>query len=251
MERLKQLRVKLFADGADFDGIVALAANPLIRGFTTNPTLARNAGVRNYEEFGRKVLAAVPNRPVSLEVFADDFSGMIRQARAIASWGKNVNVKIPVTNTNREFAGEVIRQLSAEGIVVNVTAITTVDQVRRVAANLSPDVPAIVSVFAGRIADTGVDPAPMMAEAVKVLRERPKAELLWASPRELLNVFQADAVGCHIITATKDILAKLSLVGKDLDDYSLETVKMFRRDAVAAGFEIGDPVQDSSVRAVA
>jgi transaldolase len=251
MERLKQLRVKLFADGADFDSIVALAANPIIRGFTTNPTLARNAGVRNYEEFGRKVLATVPNRPVSLEVFADDFAGMIRQARAIASWGKNVNVKIPVTNTNREFSGEVIRQLSAEGIVVNVTAITTVDQVRRVAANLSPDVAAIVSVFAGRIADTGVDPAPMMAEGVKVLRERPKAELLWASPRELLNVFQADAIGCHIITATKDILAKLSLVGKDLDDYSLETVKMFRRDAVAAGFEIGDPVEDSSVRAVA
>lgn len=251
MDRLKQLRVKLFADGADFDGIVALAANPIIRGFTTNPTLARNAGVRNYEEFGRKLLAAVPNRPVSLEVFADDFPGMIRQARAIASWGKNVNVKIPVTNTIREFSGEVIGRLSAEGIVVNVTAITTVDQVRRVAANLSPDVPAIVSVFAGRVADTGVDPAPMMAEAVKVLRERPKAELLWASPRELLNVFQADAVGCHIITATKDILAKLSLVGKDLDDYSLETVKMFRRDAVAAGFEIGDPVEDSSVRAVA
>src|SRR6201996_2642874 len=164
MERLKQLRIKLFADGADFDGIVALAANPIIRGFTTNPTLARNAGVRNYEEFGRKVLAAVPNRPVSLEVFADDFAGMTRQARAIASWGKNVNVKIPVTNTNREFSGEVIRQLSAEGIVVNVTAITTVDQVRRVAENLSPDAPAIVSVFAGRVADTGVDPVPMMAE---------------------------------------------------------------------------------------
>jgi transaldolase len=251
MERLKQLRIKLFADGADFDSIVALAANPIIRGFTTNPTLARNAGVRNYEEFGRKVLAAVPNRPVSLEVFADDFAGMIRQARAIAGWGKNVNVKIPVTNTNREFSGEVVRQLSAEGIVVNVTAITTVDQVRRVAENLSPDVPAIVSVFAGRVADTGVDPVPMMAEAVKMLRQRPRAELLWASPRELLNVFQADAVGCHIITATKDVLAKLSLVGKDLDDYSLETVKMFRRDAVAAGFEIGDPVEDSIVRAVA
>lgn len=251
MERLKQLRIKLFADGADFDSIVALAANPIIRGFTTNPTLARNAGVRNYEEFGRKVLAAVPNRPVSLEVFADDFAGMIRQARAIAGWGKNVNVKIPVTNTNREFCGEVVRQLSAEGIVVNVTAITTVDQVRRVAENLAPDAPAIVSVFAGRVADTGVDPVPMMAEAVKVLQQRPKAELLWASPRELLNVFQADAVGCHIITATKDVLAKLSLVGKDLDDYSLETVKMFRRDAVAAGFEIGDPVEDSSVRAVA
>lgn len=251
MERLKQLRIKLFADGADFDSIVALAANPIIRGFTTNPTLARNAGVRNYEEFGRKVLAAVPNRPVSLEVFADDFAGMIRQGRAIAGWGENVNVKIPVTNTNREFSGEVIRQLSAEGTVVNVTAITTVDQVRRVAENLSPDAPAIVSVFAGRVADTGVDPVPMMAEAVKILQQRPRAELLWASPRELLNVFQADAVGCHIITATKDILAKLSLVGKDLDDYSLETVKMFRRDAVAAGFEIGDPVEDSTVRAVA
>jgi len=251
MERLKRLRVKLFADGADFDSIVALAANPMIRGFTTNPTLARNAGVRDYEQFGRKVLAAVPDRPVSLEVFDDDFSGMLRQARAIASWGKNVNVKIPVTNTNREFSGEVIRQLSAEGVVVNVTAIMTVDQVRRVADNLAPDVPAIVSVFAGRVADTGVDPVPLMAEAVKALQQRPKAELLWASPRELLNVFQADAIGCHIITATKDILAKLSLVGKDLDDYSLETVKMFRRDAVAAGFEIGDPVEDSSVRAVA
>jgi transaldolase len=251
MERVQQLRVKLFADGADFDSIVALAANPVIRGFTTNPTLARNAGVRDYEEFGRKVLAAVPDRPVSLEVFADDFAGMTRQARAIANWGKNVNVKIPVTNTNREFSGEVIRRLSAEGIVVNVTAITTVDQVRRVADHLSPDAPAIVSVFAGRIADTGVDPVPMMAEAVKVLRQRPKAELLWASPRELLNIFQADAVGCHIITATKDVLAKLSLVGKDLDDYSLETVKMFRRDAVAAGFEIGDAVEASSVRAVA
>jgi transaldolase len=251
MERLKQLRVKLFADGADFDGILALAADPTIRGFTTNPTLARNAGVRNYEEFGRKVLAAVPDRPVSLEVFADDFAGMIRQARAIASWGKNANVKIPVTNTSREFSGEVIRRLSAEGIIVNVTAITTLDQVRRVANHLSSDTPAIVSVFAGRIADTGVDPVPMMAEAVKVLLQRPKAELLWASPRELLNVFQADAVGCHIITATKDLLAKLSLVGKDLEDYSLETVKMFRRDAVAAGFEIGDPVGASQVRAVA
>ncbi len=251
MERLKQLRVKLFADGADFDTIVALAANPIIRGFTTNPTLARNAGVRDYEDFGRKVLAAVPDRPVSLEVFADDFAAMARQARVLASWGKNVNVKIPVTNTHREFSGDLIRRLSAEGIVVNVTAITTVDQVRRVAENLYPDAPAIVSVFAGRIADTGVDPVPMMAEAAQVLRQRPKAELLWASPRELLNVFHADAAGCHIITATKDILAKLSLVGKDLDEYSLETVKMFRRDAVAAGFEIGDPVEDSSVRAVA
>ena len=251
MERVNQLVIKLFADGADFDSLVKLAANPVIKGFTTNPTLARNAGVRNYEEFGRRLLAAVPDRPVSLEVFADDFVGMARQARTIASWGKNVNVKIPVTNTNSEFCGEVIRGLSAEGIVVNVTAITTIDQVRRVAESLSPNVPAIVSVFAGRIADTGIDPVPMMAEAVKMLRQRPQAELLWASPRELLNVFQADSVGCHIITATKDILGKLSLVGKDLDEYSLETVKMFRRDAVAAGFEIGDPIADSSVRAVA
>ena len=251
MQGLKQLRVKLFADGADFDSIVALAASPMIRGFTTNPTLARNAGVRDYEQFGRKVLAAVPDRPVSLEVFADDFPGMLRQARAIATWGKNVNVKIPVTNTNREFAGEVIRELSAEGVVVNVTAVMTLEQVRRIAEQLAPDVPAIVSVFAGRIADTGVDPVPMMAEAQKILRQRPNAELLWASPRELLNVFQADAIGCQIITATKDILGKLSLVGKDLDDYSLETVKMFRRDAVAAGFEIGDAGADSSVRAVA
>jgi transaldolase len=251
MERLRQLRVKLFADGADFDSIVTLAADPMIRGFTTNPTLARNVGVRDYEEFGRRVLAAVPDRPVSLEVLADDFAGMARQARAIASWGKNVNVKIPVTNTNREFSGEVIRRLSTEGVMVNVTAIMTIDQVRRVADNLAPDVPAIVSVFAGRIADTGIDPVPLMAEALKALRRRPKAELLWASPRELLNVLQADAIGCHIITATKDILGKLSLVGKDLDDYSLETVKMFRRDAVAAGFEIGDLVAEASVRAVA
>ena len=173
---------------------------------------------------------------------------MLRQARTIATWGKNVNVKIPVTNTKREFSGDVIRQLSADRVVVNVTAIMTVEQVRRVAEALAPETPAIVSVFAGRIADTGVDPVPLMAEALKILRERPKAELLWASPRELLNLFQADAIGCHIITATKDILAKLSLVGKDLDDYSLETVQMFRRDAIAAGFEINDGVGEPSAR---
>ena len=240
MERVNQLSIKVFADGADFDHIVKLAANPIIKGFTTNPTLARNAGVSDYEEFGRKVLAAVPDRPVSLEVFADDFPEMLRQGRAIATWGKNVNVKIPVTNTKREFAGDVIRQLSAEGVVVNVTAIMTVEQVERVAECLSPDTPAIVSVFAGRVADTGMDPVPLMTKALGALRGRPKAELLWASPRELLNIFQADSIGCHIITATKDVLAKLSLVGKDLDDYSLETVQMFRRDAVAAGFEIGN-----------
>jgi transaldolase len=238
MKCVNELTTKIFADGADFDQIIRLRANPAIKGFTTNPTLARNAGVADYEEFGRRVLAAVPNHPVSLEVFADDFSEMVRQAYAIAAWGKNVNVKIPVTNTKREFSGDVIRRLSGDGIVVNVTAIMTIDQVSRVVENLDRETPAIVSVFAGRIADTGRDPVPLMAEAVDIVRRRPKAELLWASPRELLNIFQADAIGCHIITATKDVLAKLPLVGKDLDAYSLETVEMFRRDAVAAGFEI-------------
>jgi transaldolase len=248
MQRVNQLSIKLFADGADYDSIVKLAANPIIKGFTTNPTLARNAGVTDYEEFGRKVLAAVPDRPVSLEVFADEFPEMLRQARTIATWGDNVNVKIPVTNTRKEFSGEVIRRLSSDGVVVNVTAIMTVEQVRQVAQCLDPDGPAIVSVFAGRIADTGVDPVPLMAEARKALGDRPKAELLWASPRELLNIFQADSVGCHIITATKDVLTKLSLVGKDLDAYSLETVQMFRRDAIAACFEIGEPVSAAGAR---
>ena len=238
MDRLGALRVKLFADGADLDGILHMYANPLIRGFTTNPTLMRKAGVSDYEAFARKVLATVPDRPVSLEVFADDFAEMARQARVIASWGPNVNVKIPVTNTRREFSGPVIRELSEAGVTLNVTAIQTLDQVRRVADALAPDAPAIVSVFAGRVADTGVDPVPLMREAVGVLARRPHAELLWASPREVLNVFQADDVGCHIITATNDILAKLPLVGKDLDDYSLETVEMFRRDALTAGYTI-------------
>jgi len=252
MDRLDQLKVKIFADGADFDGIVKLSGHPLVKGFTTNPSLARKAGVTDYEAFGRKVLAAVPDRPVSLEVFADDFDEMARQARAIATWGPNVNVKIPVTNTRKEFSGELIRELSEDGVTVNVTAILTLDQVRRVTAALSPKTPAIVSVFAGRIADTGVDPVPLMAEAVKILKTRPKAELIWASPRELLNIFQADDVGCHIITVTNDILSKLSLVDKDLEAYSLETVEMFRRDAVAAGFSIkADVAEKRAKRAVA
>ena len=252
MDRLNQLKVKIFADGADFDGIVKLSGHPLVKGFTTNPSLARKAGVTDYEAFGRKVLAAVPDRPVSLEVFADEFDEMARQARAIATWGPNVNVKIPVTNTRKEFSGELIRELSDDGVTVNVTAILTLDQVRRVTAALSPKTPAIVSVFAGRIADTGVDPVPLMAEAVKILKTRPKAELIWASPRELLNIFQADDVGCHIITVTNDILSKLSLVDKDLEAYSLETVEMFRRDAVAAGFSIkADVAEKRAKRAVA
>jgi transaldolase len=238
MPSTSDLRIKIFADGADLDAIIKLKPNPLIKGFTTNPTLARKAGVTDYEAFGRAVLAAVPDRPVSLEVFADEFEEMAWQARAIASWGPNVNVKIPVTNTRGEFCGDLIRELSADGVAVNVTAILTLDQIRRVADCLSPKTPAIVSVFAGRVADTGVDPMPLMAEAVRILESRPKAELLWASPRELLNIFHADAVGCHIITVTNDLLAKLAMVGKDLDGYSLETVKMFRNDAVAAGFSI-------------
>ncbi|HLW47010.1 MAG TPA: transaldolase [bacterium] len=238
MERLRGLRVKIFADGADLAGIMRLYGNPLIKGFTTNPTLMRKAGVDDYESFARTVLAAVPDRPVSFEVFADDFPAMLRQARTIASWGPNVFVKIPVTNTAGEFTGSVITDLAREGIALNVTAVLTVDQVRRVTACLARETPAIVSVFAGRVADTGVDPVPLMREALAVIAPRPKAELLWASPRELLNVFQADEIGCHIITVTHDVLAKLELVGRDLDDYSLETVKMFQRDAVAAGYSI-------------
>jgi transaldolase len=232
------LKIKLFSDGADFDGIMKMAANPRIQGFTTNPTLMRKAGITDYEGFGRKILAAIPDRPISLEVFADDLPGMLRQGRAIATWGKNVNVKIPVTNTKGEFTGPVIRELSKEGVVLNITAIMTVGQVEQVAEALDPSTPAIVSVFAGRVADTGIDPVPLMEQCLKALKDRPKAELLWASPRELLNVFQADACGCHIITATPDLLAKLSLVGKDLEEYSLETVKMFYNDASSAGYSI-------------
>ena len=241
MDWTTRLNVKIFADGADLDGILALAKKPWIKGFTTNPTLMRKAGIEDYEAFGRQLLALVPERPVSLEVFADDFATMIEQGRAIASWGANANVKIPVTTTTGEFTGPVIRALSASGIVVNVTAVMTLDQVGGVAQCLSPATPAIISVFAGRIADTGLDPVPVMTEAVRLLALRPKAELLWASPRELLNIFQADAVGCHIITVTHDALAKLPLVGKDLVEYSLDTVKMFHRDAQAAGYSIAIP----------
>jgi transaldolase len=238
MERLGRLSVKIFADGADFDGILAMYKNPLVKGFTTNPSLMRKAGITDYEKFARRLLAAVPDRPISFEVFADEPREMLRQAEIIASWGKNANVKIPVINTQREFMGRVIEALSQAGVTINVTAVMTLAQVRRIAACLAEDTPAIVSVFAGRVADTGVDPVPLMREAVKILAERPRAELLWASPRELLNIFQADEVGCHIITVTHDLLAKLGLIGKDLDGYSLETVETFHRDAAAAGYSI-------------
>lgn len=238
MPSINGLRVKLFADGADLAGILTLYRNPSIQGFTTNPTLMRKAGILDYEAFARNLLRAVPDRPVSLEVFADDEEEMEAQARAIASWGPNVNVKIPVTDQSGVFQGPLIQRLSRDGIIVNVTAVLTLDQVRRVTEALCPSTPAIVSVFAGRIADTGVDPAPTMRLARHVLRLRPRAELLWASPRELLNIFQADAAGCHIITVPSEILAKLNLVGKDLTRYSRETVTMFHRDAHAAAYRI-------------
>lgn len=241
MTDLKSLKIKIFADGADLASMKALYANPIIKGFTTNPTLMKQAGVTEYADFARNVLAAIPDRPVSFEVFADDFDEMERQAIEIASWGPNVNVKIPVTNTKSEFCGPLVSRLSKRGVQLNVTAIFTLDQVRRVTEALSPDTPAIISVFAGRIADCGIDPVPLMTEAAKIMRARPKAELLWASPRELLNVIQADEVGCGIITVTGDVIKKLALIGKDQDVYSLETVKMFYNDARAAGFTIATP----------
>jgi transaldolase len=238
MQKTFDLKIKIFADGADYASIMALYAQPYIKGFTTNPTLMRKAGITDYEAFGRKILSAIPDRPISLEVFADDFTSMEKQARLIAGWGSNVNVKVPVTNTKGEFSGTLIQRLSADGIILNVTAIMSLDQVTRVAEALNPNTPAIVSVFAGRIADTGVDPVPHMTEALTILKTRPKAELLWASPRELLNIFQADKIGTHIITVTPDLLKKLDNVGYDLDAFSLDTVKMFYNDAVASNFSI-------------
>lgn len=242
MISVSELRVRIFADGADLASIERLAGNPLIKGFTTNPTLMRRAGVQEYRTFARDVLSIVGGRPVSFEVFSDDFDEMERQALEIASWGENVFVKIPVTDTRGTFAGGLIERLAGRGVPVNVTALMTVGQVSDVTARLSDMVPSFVSVFAGRVADTGRDPMPLMAEAVRVLAAKRVAELIWASPRELLNVFQADAVGCQVITATPDVLAKLALVGKELLQYSLETVQMFREDAVKAGYSIDTTV---------
>ena len=238
MTMLSDLRVKIFADGADLEAIKTMYRNPWIKGFTTNPTLMHKSGVGEYKSFALQVLEAVPDRPVSLEVFADEFDLMERQAREIASWGRNVYVKIPVTNTKGRFAGQLIGQLTKAGVKVNVTAVFTPEQIKAIVEHLADETPAIVSVFAGRIADTGVDPVPILRESLKIMQGKPGAELLWASPREVLNIIQASEVGCHIITATHDILSKLSLLGKDHDAYSLETVEMFYRDAVAAGYTI-------------
>jgi transaldolase len=235
---LDRLRIKIFADGADIKGMKALAANPVVKGFTTNPTLMRKAGVTDYVAFAQEVLTAIPHHPVSFEVFADEFSEMEAQALEIASWGENVYVKIPVSNSKSASAMPLVQRLSKRGVQLNVTAVFTLEQVAAVTAALDAGTPAVISVFAGRIADTGVDPMPLMAEAKKIMGAKPKAELLWASPRELLNVFHADSVGCDIITVSHDVLAKLNLVGKDLGEYSLETVRMFYKDASAAGYSI-------------
>lgn len=238
MSQLDQLKIKIFADGADLDGMVELYKNPWIKGFTTNPTLMRSAGITDYMEFARTLLRAIPDRPISLEVFADEFDEMEWQAREIASWGGEVNVKIPVTNTRAQSSAPLVRRLAKAGVRLNVTAMMTLDQVREIAECLREGSHSYVSVFAGRVADTGRDPVPLMAEAVRILRSYPQLELIWASPRELLNIFQADALGCHVITVTHDVLKKLKLVGKDLTEYSLDTVKMFFNDAQKAGFRL-------------
>lgn len=235
---LAGLRTQIFADGADLDGVRALAKDPRIAGFTTNPTLMRNAGVSDYAAFARAALEIAGERPISFEVFADDEAEMERQARIIAAWGANVHVKVPVTDTRGATTAALIRRLTGEGIRLNVTALMTAEQVREVTRALAGGAPAYVSVFAGRIADTGRDPLPILTESLAIMASEPQLALIWASPRELLNVFQADAIGCHVITVTNDILAKLDLVGKDLDEYSLDTVKMFHRDASASAFEI-------------
>jgi len=238
MSGLSQFKIKLYADGADLNGMIEEYKKGIASGFTTNPTLMKKAGVKSYEEFAKAALKAIPDLPISFEVFSDDLPGMEREARKIGSWGNNVYIKIPVTNTKGESTASLVKKLSHDGLKLNVTAILTLDQVKTVAKALSPDTPSIVSVFAGRIADTGVDPMPMMKESVKILKSNPKAELLWASTRELLNLIQAESCGCHIITITNDILKKVPQVGKDLSQLSLETVQMFYSDAQSAGYKI-------------
>ena len=238
MNALDNLKVKIYADGADRDGMLEMYAKPYIQGFTTNPTLMKKAGITDYKTFAHEILQAIPDRPISFEVFADEFTDMERQALEIKTWGENVYVKIPVSNTRQEMAYDLIARLSGAGVHLNVTAILTLEQVQNVADALKDGPDSIVSVFAGRIADTGLDPVPVMQEALTLLKVAPKAELLWASPREVLNIYQADNISCHIITATNDLIRKLALGGKDLAEYSLETVRMFYDDAQSAGYTL-------------
>jgi transaldolase len=235
---LDQLSTRIFADGANLAGILTLAADPRIAGFTTNPTLMRKVGLTDYARFARELLAQVTEHPISFEVFADDAEEMRRQARAIAAWGANVYVKIPVTSTTGESMAPLVRQLSEEGVKVNVTALFTTAQVELITAAVADGAPSYISVFAGRIADAGVDPMPIMARSVEIMTSAPRSQLIWASPREILNLVQADEVGCHIITITHELLRKLDGLGKSLEQFSLETVRMFHDDALAAGFTL-------------
>ena len=238
MTAINDLKVKLFADGADRDGMLEMYQKPYIQGFTTNPTLMTKVGITDYEAFAHDILQAIPDRPISFEVFADDFDEMERQALKIRTWGENVYVKIPVSNTRQQMSYDLIGKLADAGVHLNITAILTLEQVNAVADAVKNGPASVVSVFAGRIADTGLDPVPLMSKALEILEVAPQAELLWASPREVLNIYQADAIGCHIITATNDIIRKLSLSGKDLAQYSLETVQMFYDDASRAGYQL-------------
>ena len=238
MKKVEELKVKIFADGADKAGMLEMYEKPFVKGLTTNPTLMKKAGITDYRAFCKDILTSINDKPLSFEVFSDNFAEMERQALEIASWGDNVYVKIPITNTKQETCYALVEKLAKQKVKLNVTALMTLNQVRNVVASLDPNIPSYVSVFAGRIADTGYDPVPLMTTALEILKVAPAAELIWASPRELLNIFQADEIGCHVITVTNDILKKLSLVGYDLNEYSLDTVKMFYADAVAAGFKL-------------
>ena len=239
MKKVEQLKVKIFADGAEKAGMLEMAGKSWVQGLTTNPTLMRKVGISDYKAFAKDILGLICEKPISFEVFSDEFTEMERQAMEIASWGDNVYVKVPITNTRREPIYPLIQKLVTRKVKLNVTALMTLEQVKGTVEALDPTVPSYISVFAGRIADTGQDPLPLMVDSLKTMKTNPKAELIWASPRELLNIFQADEIGCHIITVTNDILKKLSIVGYDLGEYSLDTVKMFYQDGKAAGFSIG------------
>lgn len=238
MLNINELSVELYADGADLEGMLEMYSKPYIKGLTTNPTLMKKAGITDYSSFAREVLNRIVDKPISFEVFSDELNEMLIQARKISKWGENVFVKIPITNTRRESTAPIVKELASEGVKVNVTALMTAEQVRIINAALNPNVPANISIFAGRIADTGLDPISIMKSSLEIVEHNTNCKIIWASPRELLNVFQANEIGCHIITATNDILKKLSLVGKNLDEYSLETVEMFFKDATAAGYSI-------------
>ena len=235
---LENLKIKIFADGADIESMIEMYNKSYIKGLTTNPTLMNKAGVKNYRAFALDVLSVVKDKPISFEVFSDDFDEMIIQAKEIASWGSNVNVKIPITNSKGQETASVIRKLSNSGVIVNVTAVMTITQVAKIIDSINTETSAFISIFAGRIADTGIDPIFTMVESLKIIQSAPNTELIWASPRELLNIIQAEEIGCHVITASSDILKKLDLIGKDLLQYSLETVKMFKDDAMKSGYSI-------------